>query len=57
LNHQDGLIRFPDDCRIELDTNIVERGSRSIVLNRKGALFVGHDEGAQNWAWIASLIG
>ena len=56
LNHWDGLTRFLDDGRIELDTNIVERGIRPIVINRKNALFAGHDEGAQNWACIASLI-
>jgi transposase len=56
LNHWDGLTRFLDDGRIELDTNIVERGIRPIVLNRKNALFAGHDEGAENWALIASLI-
>src|ERR1700740_3200614 len=56
LNHWDGLTRFLDDGRIELDTNIVERSIRPIVLNRKNALFAGHDEGAQNWACIASLI-
>ena len=27
-----------------------------MVLNRKNALFAGHDEGAENWARIASLI-
>ncbi len=56
LKHWDGLTRFLDDGRIELDTNIVERGNRPIVLNRKNALFAGHDEGAENWASIASLI-
>lgn len=56
LNHWDGLTRFLDDGRIELDTNIVERGIRPIVLNRKNALFAGHDEGAENWVCIASLI-
>jgi transposase len=56
LNHWDGLTRFLDDGRIELDTNIVERGIRPIVLNRKNALFAGHDHGAENWACIASLI-
>jgi hypothetical protein len=56
LNHWDGLTRFIDDGRIELDTNIVERGIRPIVLNRKNALFAGHDQGAENWACIASLI-
>lgn len=56
LNHWEGLVRFLDDGRIELDTNIVERGIRPIVLNRKNALFAGHDEGAENWACVASLI-
>jgi hypothetical protein len=28
----------------------------TIVLNRKNALFAGHDEGAENWACVASLI-
>ncbi|AHD02050.1 transposase [Leisingera methylohalidivorans DSM 14336] len=27
-----------------------------IALQRKDALFTGHDAGAQNWAMIASLI-
>jgi hypothetical protein len=52
----DGLCRFLDDGRIELDSNAVERTIRPIALNRKNALFAGHDAGAQNWAVIASLI-
>jgi transposase len=56
LNHWDGLTRFLDDGRIELDTNIVERSIRPLVLNRKNALFAGHDHGAENWACIASLV-
>lgn len=36
--------------------NAVERTIRPIALNRKNALFAGHDAGAQNWAVIASLI-
>ena len=56
LNHWEGLTRFLDDGRIELDTNIVERSMRPIVLNRKNALFAGHDQGAENWACIASLV-
>jgi hypothetical protein len=27
-----------------------------MALNRKNALFAGHDAGAENWATIASLI-
>lgn len=56
LNHWDGLERYLDDGRIEMDTNAVERGMRPIALNRKNALFAGHDDGAANWACIASLI-
>ena len=52
----DGLILFLHDGRIELDNNPVERMIRPIALNRKNALFAGHDAGAQNWAIIASLI-
>lgn len=37
LNHWAGLTRFLEDGRIELDTNIVERGMRPIALNRKNA--------------------
>jgi hypothetical protein len=33
-----------------------EQNDREIVLNRKNALFAGHDQGAENWACIASLI-
>jgi transposase len=56
INHWDGLERFLDDGRIELDTNTVERSMRPIALNRKNALFAGHDTGAENWACLASLI-
>jgi transposase len=56
LNHWDGLIRFLDDGRIELDTNTIEREIRPIALTRKNALFAGHDMGAEHWAIHASLI-
>lgn len=56
LNHWDGLVRFLDDGRIEISPNTVERSMRPIALNRKNALFAGSDEGAQNWAMLASLI-
>ena len=56
LNHWDGLTRFLEDGRIEIDTNTVERSIRPIALNRKNALFAGSDEGGANWAIIASLI-
>jgi len=56
LSRWDGLTRFIDDGRIEIDSNVVERAIRPIALNRKNALFAGSDGGAENWAIIASLI-
>src|SRR5262245_8879646 len=56
LNHWDGLVRFLDDGRIEIDSNTVERSMRPVALTRKNALFAGSDEGAENWAMLASLI-
>jgi transposase len=52
----EGLVRFLDDGRIEIDSNTVERSMRPIALNRKNALFAGSDEGGANWALLASLI-
>ena len=54
--YRDGLGRFLADGRIEIDNNTVERTIRPIALNRKNALFAGHDAGAANWGVIASLI-
>ena len=56
LNHWDGLQRFLDDGRIELDNNSVERAMRPVCLSRKNSLFAGSDEGGENWACLASLI-
>ena len=55
-SHWQGLCRFLDDGRVEIDTNVVERTIRPIALNRKNALFAGSDKGGTNWAIIASLI-
>ncbi|MBX5165241.1 MULTISPECIES: IS66 family transposase [unclassified Rhizobium] len=56
LSRWDGLTRFIDDGRIEIDSNAVERSIRPIALNRKNALFAGSDAGAEHWATIALLI-
>ena len=56
LSRWDGLTRFLDDGRIEIDSNVVERSIRPIALNRKNALFAGSDGGGENWAVVASLI-
>lgn len=54
--YRNGLGCFLTDGRVEIDNNTVERTIRPIALNRKSALFAGHDAGAENWAVIASLI-
>ena len=56
LNHREGLVRFLDDGRIELDTNTVERAIRPICLSRKNALFASGDDGGARWAAVASLV-
>jgi transposase len=56
LKRWEGLSRFLDDGRIEIDNNTVERSIRPIALNRKNALFAGSDEGGVLWAVAASLI-
>jgi transposase len=56
LARWEGLTRFLDDGRIEIDSNTVERSIRPIALNRKNALFAGSDGGGENWAVIASLV-
>jgi len=55
-NQWDGLQTFLTDGRVEIDSNRVENLIRPIALNRKNALFAGHDEGGIAWGRIASLI-
>ena len=54
--HWDGLQIFLTDGRVGMNTNPVENTIRPITLNRKNALFAGHDEGGRTWARMASLI-
>jgi transposase len=56
LSRWDGLVRFLDDGRIEIDSNVVERAMRPIALGRKNHLFAGSDGGGEHWAVLASLI-
>jgi transposase len=57
LKRQDGFRLFLDDGRVDMDSNLVENAIRSPAMNRRNALFAGHDEGGRNWARFASLIG
>ncbi len=55
-NQWDGLQLFLSDGRVEINSNAVENTIRAIAINRKNALFAGHDEGGKNWGLFASLI-
>ena len=57
LRRQEGFRLFLDDGRVDMDSNLVENAIRSPAMNRRNALFAGHDEGGRNWARFASLIG
>lgn len=57
LKRQEGFRLFLDDGRVDIDSNLVENAIRSPAMNRRNALFAGHDEGGRNWARFASLIG
>ncbi len=56
LTHWEGLNRFLDDGRIEIDNNTVERSIRPLALTRKNSLFAGSEGGASHWAVLASLV-
>ena len=56
LSRWEGLCRFLEDGRVELDSNVAERAIRPLALNRKNALFAGSDKGGEHWATLASLV-
>ena len=56
LGRWNGLMRFLNDGRVELDTNPVERAIRPVALGRKNHLFAGSDGGGARWAVLCSLI-
>jgi transposase len=57
LRRQEGFRLFLGDGHVDIDSNLVENAIRSPAMNRRNALFAGHDEGGRNWARFASLIG
>ena len=57
LNHWDGLCRFLDDGRIEIDSNTVERSIRGLALTRRIRTVRRSRSGrGRSWAMIASLL-
>ena len=56
LNHWDGLTRYLEDGRLEIDNNRSERSIKPFVIGRKNWLFHGNAEGAHAGSVIYSLI-
>ncbi|MEW6294653.1 MAG: IS66 family transposase, partial [Pseudomonadota bacterium] len=56
LRRWDGMTAFLRDGRIEMDNNSAERAMRPVALQRKNALFAGHELGAEHWAAIFTLV-
>ena len=52
----EGLVRFLDDGRIEIDFQYRRAQQAPCRTQPKNALFAGSDEGGANWALLASLI-
>jgi transposase len=57
LKRQSGFRLFLEDGHVDMDSNLVENAIRSPAMNRRNALFAGHDEGGRSWARMASFIG
>jgi transposase len=56
LRHWEGLCRYLEDGRLEMDTNTVEREIRPVATTRRAALFAGSEGGGENWAIATTLI-
>lgn len=57
LNHWEGLTKYLDDGKFEIDNNPVERSIRPVAIGRKNFLFAGSEEGAKNLAIMYSFYG
>lgn len=57
LRREEGFRLFLDNGRVDIGSNLVENAICSPAMNRRNALFAGHDGGRRNWARFASLIG
>jgi transposase len=56
LRHWEGLCRYLEDGRLEMDTNTVEREIRPVAKTRRAALFAGSEGGGDNWAIATTLV-
>ncbi len=56
LAHWEGLTRFLDDGRLEIDNNVAENAIRPFAVGRKGWMFSATVEGAKASANLYSLV-
>jgi transposase len=49
LRREEGFRLFLEDGRVDIDSNLVENAIRSPAMNRRNALFAGHDEGGRSY--------
>ena len=56
LSLWDGLVRFVDDARIPIDTNLVERGMRPVAVGRKNHYGSKSERGTRVAALFYTLI-
>jgi transposase len=56
LERREGLSRFLDDGRLEIDSNLVENAIRPCALGRRNWLFIGHPEAGDRAAVFYSLM-
>ena len=56
LDLREGLTRFLEDGRLELDSNLVENSIRPCAVGRRNWLFIGHPEAGDHSAILYSLM-
>lgn len=56
INHREGLMRFLEDGRLEIDNNLTEQEIKPLVIARKNFLFCASVEGAEALCLHFSLI-
>lgn len=56
LNNWEGLSRYASDSLMQIDNNVLERQIRTVAVTRKGFMFAGSHQAAQNAAIIYTFI-
>jgi hypothetical protein len=56
LGQWEALVRYLEDGRYEIDTNLVENAIRPTAVGKKNWLFIGHPEAGWRSAVIYSLL-